>query len=66
MSIYFSCSLTGGRKDEAVYGAIVRYLEEAGHEVPTAHLAYPDVMKLEKVIDPAEVYQRDIDWINQG
>lgn len=63
MNIYFSCSLTGGREDEAIYGKIVRHLESAGHEVPTAHLAHPDVMKVEKVIDPAEVYKRDIDWI---
>jgi nucleoside 2-deoxyribosyltransferase len=64
MNIYFSCSLTGGRKDEAVYGAIVRHLVAAGHEVPTAHLAHPDVMKIEKVIDPDDVYRRDIEWIN--
>jgi nucleoside 2-deoxyribosyltransferase len=64
MNIYFSCSLTGGRKDEAVYGLIVRHLESAGHEVPTAHLAHPGVMKVEKVIDPDEVYRRDIEWIN--
>lgn len=64
MNIYFSCSLTGGRQDEAIYGVIVRHLESAGHEVPTAHLAHPDVMKVEKVVDPAEVYRRDIDWIH--
>ncbi|MGD8821682.1 MAG: nucleoside 2-deoxyribosyltransferase [Anaerolineales bacterium] len=63
MNIYFSCSLTGGRKDEAVYAAIVDHLLACGHEVPTAHLAHPGVMRVEKVIDPAEVYRRDIDWI---
>lgn len=64
MNIYFSCSLTGGRKDEVVYGAIVDHLESVGHDVPTAHLAHPEVMQVEKVIDPAEVYQRDIEWLN--
>jgi nucleoside 2-deoxyribosyltransferase len=63
MNIYFSCSLTGGRKDEAVYAAIVDHLESNGHEVPTAHLAHPEVMQVEEVSDPAEVYRRDIDWI---
>jgi hypothetical protein len=63
MNIYFSCSLTGGRKDEAAYGAIVGHLVARGHEVPTAHLADPDVMALERVVDPAEVYARDMDWI---
>jgi len=63
MNIYFSCSLTGGRDDEAIYRAIVKHLHTLGHEVPTAHLALPEVMELEKVVDPTEVYQRDIAWI---
>lgn len=63
MNIYFSCSLTGGRDEEAMYRAIVEHLHNLGHEVPTAHLALPEVMELEKVVDPTEVYQRDIEWI---
>ena len=63
MNIYFSCSLTGGRNEEAIYGAIVNHLLALGHEVPTAHLAHPEVMDLEHVVDPAEVYNRDINWI---
>lgn len=63
MNIYFSCSLTGGRADEATYGAIVDHLLSSGHEIPTAHLASPEVMELERIVDPLEVYQRDIDWI---
>jgi len=64
MNVYFSCSLTGGRNDEAIYGAIVAHLLRRGHEVPTAHLAEPDVMELERVVDPAEVYARDTTWID--
>lgn len=63
MNIYFACSLTGGRQDEAVYQRIVAHLESSGHQVPTAHLAHPGVMDLERVVDPQEVYQRDIEWI---
>ena len=63
MNIYFSCSLTGGRDDEAVYGAIVAHLLGRGHEVPTAHLADPEVMDLERVVQPADVYARDVGWI---
>ena len=63
MNIYFSCSLTGGRQDEDVYGAIVSHLVKSGHEVPTAHLAESSVMDLETVVEPAEVYARDIAWI---
>ena len=63
MNIYFSCSLTGGRNDEAVYGVIVDHLLALGHDVPTSHLARPEVMHEERVIDPAEVFRRDTAWI---
>jgi nucleoside 2-deoxyribosyltransferase len=64
VNLYFSCSLTGGREDERIYGHIVNHLLDAGHEVPTAHLARPEVMDLERVVVPADVYRRDIDWID--
>jgi hypothetical protein len=63
MNVYFSCSLTGGRDDEAAYGAIVDHILGAGHVVPTEHLARPEVMELEHVVDAGEVYRRDIAWI---
>jgi nucleoside 2-deoxyribosyltransferase len=63
MKFYFSCSLTGGRDDEDVYGLIVDHLISRGYEVLTAHLARPEVMEVEKVVDPNEVYRRDIEWI---
>lgn len=63
MDVYFSCSLTGGRNDEAVYGRIVDHLFELGHSVPTAHLARPEVMDLEKVVDPSGIFHRDLAWI---
>lgn len=65
MNIYFSCSLTGGRDDEKVYGLIVDHLISRGYEVPTEHLAQPEVMELEKIVDANEVYQRDIKWIDE-
>ena len=64
MNVYFSCSLTGGRSEEEIYGLIVDHLLARGIEVPTAHLARPEVMALERVVDPKEVYQRDIAWID--
>lgn len=63
MNIYFSCSITGGREEKAIYQVIVKELEEQGHEVPTAHLSSPDVMELEKVVDPVEIYERGMAWI---
>jgi nucleoside 2-deoxyribosyltransferase len=63
VNIYFSCSLTGGRDDEAIYSRLVDYLLAQGHSVPTAHLARPDVMAEERTIEPREVYTRDVDWV---
>ena len=63
MNIYFACSITGGRQFESVYQSIVKALTGDGHEVPTAHLAESAVMALEAVIDPQEVYSRDVTWI---
>jgi nucleoside 2-deoxyribosyltransferase len=63
MNIYFACSITGGRAFEFVYQDFTRTLLADGHEVPTAYLAESNVIALEKVIDPREVYDRDVAWI---
>jgi 2'-deoxynucleoside 5'-phosphate N-hydrolase len=63
MNIYFACSITGGRQDELVYQRLVTALEEHGHHVPTALLASPEVMPLEGVVVPEDVYARDVAWI---
>lgn len=63
MNIYFACSITGGRDYEVVYQAITRALLEAGHDVPTAHLASSSVLEMEAVVEPREVYTRDVAWI---
>ena len=63
MNIYFACSITGGRQDELVYQKLVAALQEFGHHVPTALLASPEVIPLEGVVIPEEVYARDVAWI---
>ncbi len=65
MNIYFSCSITGGRSEEETYQVIVREMLKSGHEVPTAHLSSPDVVEEEKVIDPVEVFNRDMNWLRK-
>jgi 2'-deoxynucleoside 5'-phosphate N-hydrolase len=66
MNIYFACSITGGREFEPVYQAIVTALEADGHVIPTSHLASSEVIGMEKVISPQDVYLRDIQWIEQA
>ena len=63
MNIYFACSITGGRQFEPVYQAIIAALSEDGHEVPTAHLADSGVKAIEAVVNPRQVFERDVNWI---
>ena len=63
MKIYFACSITGGREFEPVYQDLTAALLADGHDVPTAHLAESTVLSLEAVVDPREVYERDVNWI---
>ena len=66
MNIYFACSITGGREFESVYQVIAKALTEDRHQVPTAHLAESGVLALEAVIDPFDVYNRDVTWIRES
>ncbi len=63
MKIYFACSITGGREYEQHYQAMTRFLLDEGHEVPTAHLAESNILEVEQVVIPSEIYARDVDWI---
>lgn len=65
MKVYFACSITGGRQDEAAYRLIVEAMLAAGHEVPTAaNAGVVGQGSLEPDMDPAAVYARDIAWID--
>ena len=63
MNIYFACSITGGREFEPVFQALVEAMLADGHEVPTAHLATPEVREMEIIVVAAEVYARDVAWM---
>ncbi len=63
MKIYFACSITGGREYEKNYQVITRFLLDEGYEVPTAHLAESNILDLERIVVPSDVYARDVDWI---
>ena len=66
MNVYFACSITGGRQDAGVYQVIVNAMQAIGHEVPTALLASERVIDLEIVVEPEEVYTRDVAWIDNS
>lgn len=64
MNIYFACSITGGREFEASYQQIVAALSADGHEIPTSHLTQSEVLQNERNLTAQNVYQRDVNWIN--
>jgi 2'-deoxynucleoside 5'-phosphate N-hydrolase len=66
MNVYFACSITGGREFEQVCQTIVQALLDAGHVVPTAFLAGSEVVGLEQIAAPQEVFSRDVEWIRQA
>ena len=66
MKIYFACSITGGREFESLYQVMVNALVQAGHEVPTAHLAEPGAGADEAALGPQAVYDRDVAWIRSS
>jgi len=66
MKVYFSCSVTGGRNEENVYAALVNAMLKAGYEVPTAHLSTPEVMEMEKVVKPGDIFKRDMRWLEES
>ncbi len=66
MKIYFSGSIRGGRDRADIYADIVAYLQQKGCEIPSAHIAHPDVMKLEETSLDEEVFVRDIGWIEES
>jgi hypothetical protein len=66
MRIYFSGAISGGRDNLSVYQHIVARLQDAGHEIPSAHVADRAVLSRESAISPRDVYWRDIGWIEQS
>ena len=49
-----------------MYSAMVDWMLARGHNVLTAHIAKPDVMAAETVVDAVTVYRRDIEWIDEA
>jgi nucleoside 2-deoxyribosyltransferase len=66
MRIYFSGAIAGGRDNLPIYQHIVTRLKTLGHTLPTEHVADPNVLADERVVEPRVVYERDVAWINES
>ncbi len=66
MKIYFACSISGGRQYEDVFQKFVQLLLSMGIDVPTAHIAETGIEKMDAHETPADIYRRDVDWIEES
>lgn len=65
MKIYFSGSIAGGRKYLDIYKKIVEYLQIHGHNVLTEHIILDNIFEVEEKLQPAEIYERDIQMLQK-
>ena len=65
LNIYFSFSITGGREFQPIMKAMAEVMLAEGCIVPTAMNTRGDIDPIEWNRDPIEIYQRDIQWIDE-
>jgi 2'-deoxynucleoside 5'-phosphate N-hydrolase len=63
MRIYLACTVRGDRSGVVAGRAICERLQTLGHEVLTTHLLADGVDEAESVLPEAEVYRRDLSWL---
>ncbi len=64
-AVYFSGAIRGGRQMQPTYAALVEFLQRAGCQVLTAHVAAPDVLEREQAAggSPEDIFRRDMHWL---
>ena len=63
--VYFCGSIRGGRGDEKTYQTLVSHMEETD-VVLTAHVAFPERSKIEKVPGAEQlIYNQDTAWLRE-
>lgn len=65
MNIYFAGSIRGGREDAGIYAQIIQLLKGYG-TVLTEHLGNSDLTALGENRDVQEIYNRDMDLLEQA
>lgn len=66
MKIYFGFTVAGDRSSLETARAIVRLLEQAGHDVLTRHLVEDNAGPSDRALGPREVYERDMSWLSES
>jgi len=66
MKIYFAVSIRGGRDLLPLYKKIADLILAHGHSITNAHVILDNVMDRENVMDPLEIYERDMQWMDDA
>jgi len=66
MKIYYSCSVSGGRQDLAVFAEMIQYLKDEGHTVPTEYLGREDLLALLEPMSDQDVFEQDVSWLRDS
>lgn len=64
MTIYLACTVRGDRGGVAAGRALADGLKARGHHVLTEHLLRDDVETAESALTEAEIFNRDIEWLD--
>lgn len=65
MRIYLACTVRGSQSGAAATRLIAERLTALGHEILTGHLLDPDVEHNESRLSEADVFERDVRWLDQ-
>jgi nucleoside 2-deoxyribosyltransferase len=64
MTIYLACTVRGDRGGVAVGRALANGLKARGHRILTEHLLRDDVETAEGVLSEADIFNRDVEWLD--
>lgn len=64
MTIYLACTVRGDRGGVLAGRALAEGLKVRGHHILTEHLLRDDVETAESALSEAEVFSRDLEWLD--
>ena len=65
-TIYFSGSISGGRRDVPLYRQIVAAMEAEGHRVIAGNVIADHIGDDGEAIEPGAIFSRDLRWIDEA
>ncbi|SFM69431.1 nucleoside 2-deoxyribosyltransferase [Methanolobus profundi] len=66
MKVFLSASIRGGRQMLSTYIEMCAYLQESGYQVPSWHVADPELEKTESLLTEQEIYIRDMEFLEKS